>query len=154
MKSQVSQIFIYIITLLIVALVLFYGYRAIFSFKEKADTVSFIQLKNDLENMVETLSVDFGSVKVRDFTAPPDIMTVCFVTNFPSMPTLSNTEYPLIEDSVNSKVQKNVFLIGQNVEESFYVEKVVTDSALFCVNATGNKINLRMEGMGDHTLIS
>ena len=155
MKAQlIGQVFIYIITIIIVAFILVYGYRAIFIFKEKADQISFVQLKNDLQNTVEVLSVDFGSVKIRRFTVPENINTVCFVKTFPSMPTLSGTNYPIIEDSVNSGVNKNVFLVGKNVEESFFIGKISLDEDLLCVSAIGNEIELKMEGRGDHTFIS
>ena len=100
------------------------------------------------------MTVDFGSVKVKEFAVPGIINTVCFVTNYPSFPTLSSTKYPIIEDSVNSKVNKNVFLIDKNVEESFFTGKISMEEDLFCVPVIGNKIELRMEGMGDHTFIS
>ena len=156
MKGQmIGQVFIYIITLVLVSFLLFYGYRAISTFKEKADQVSYIQFKNDLQNTIETLSLDFGSVKVKQFTVPENINTVCFVRNFPAMPSsLSGTKYPIIEDSVNSGLAKNVFLIGNKVEESFFAGKISSADDLLCAPAIAGKIELRMEGMGDHTSIS
>ena len=155
MKGQmIGQVFIYLITLVLVSFLLFYGYRAISTFKEKTDQVSYIQFKNDLQNTIETLSLDFGSVKVKQFTVPDNINVVCFVRNFPGMPSLSGTKYPIIEDSVNSGLDKNVFLISDNVEESFFAGKISSKEDLFCAPATAGKIGLRMEGMGDHTSIS
>ncbi len=155
MKAQlIGQVFIYVITIVLVAFILVYGYKAITTFKEKAEQVSFIQFKNDMQNTVEVLSLDFGSVKIKEFTVPDDIDNVCFVKNFPSMPTLSNTKYPIIEDSVNSGVDKNVFLVGKGVEESFNAGKISIDGNFLCVSALGDIIKLRMEGKGDHTLIS
>ena len=124
------------------------------TFKQKADQVSYIQFKNDMQNTIETLSLDFGSVKVKQFTVPDNINTVCFVRNFPAMPSLSGTKYPIIEDSVNSGININVFLIGNNVEESFYAGKISLSEGLFCVPVVSGKIELRMGGMGDHTVIS
>ena len=155
MKGQmIGQVFIYIITLVLISFLLFYGYRAISAFKEKSDKVSYIQFKNDMENTIETLSLDFGSIKVRQFTVPANINIICFVRNFPSMPRLSDTKYPIIEDSVNSNISNNVFLISGTVEESFFTGKISPTEDLFCVPAIKGKIELRMEGMGDHTSIS
>ena len=154
MKAQISQIFIYVTTIIIVAFILLYGYRAIFVFKEKSEQVSFIQFKNDIENTIETLSLDFGSVKVKEFILPENTNVVCFVKNYPSIPLLADTNYPIIEDSINSGVKKNVFLISDDVEESFYVDKISTAQDLLCVRSQANKIKLRMEGVGDHTFIS
>ena len=155
MKGQIiGQVFIYLITLVLVSFLLFYGYRAISTFKEKTDQVSYIQFKNNLQNTIETLSLDFGSVKVKQFTVPDNINTVCFVRNFPSMPSLSGTNYPIIEDSVNSDLDKNAFLISDDVEESFFAGKISSAEDFFCFPAIAGKIELRMEGMGDHTSIS
>ena len=155
MKGQIiGQVFIYLITLVLVSFLLFYGYRAISTFKEKTDQISYIQFKNDLQNTIETLSLDFGSVKVKQFAVPDNINTVCFVRNFPNMPGLSGTKYPIIEDSVNSGLDRNVFLVSDNVEESFFAGKISSLDDFFCVAAVAGEIELRMEGMGDHTSIS
>lgn len=154
-KGQISQVFIYITTLLIVALVLFYGYRAISTFKERADQVSFIQMKNDIENAIESISVDYGSVKTREISLPIDVREVCIISSYPGLPDLSGTQYPLIEDSVNSRVMKNIFLIGQqNAGESFYVEKIYIEDDILCVPSISNKLVLKMEGMGNHAVVS
>lgn len=155
MKAQlIGQVFIYVITIVIVSFILLLGYNAITSFNEKANQVSFLQFKNDMQNTVESLSFDFGSVKVRDFTLPENIKIVCLVKNFPDIPTLSGTDYPIIENSVNSGVNKNVFLIANNIEESFYLKKIDLSEDLFCWPVIGSKIEFRIEGMGDHAFIS
>ena len=155
MKGQmIGQVFIYLITLVLVSFLMFYGYRAISTFKEKTDQVSYIQFKNDMQNTIETLSLDFGSVKVKQFAVPDNINIVCFVRNFPGMPSISGTRYPVIEDSVNSGLDKNVFLVSTKVEESFFAGKISSAEDFFCVPSIEGKIELRMEGMGDHTVIS
>jgi len=154
MKSQVGQIFIYVITIVLVGFLLFYGYSAISGFKDKADQVSYIQFKNSLQNTAEVISLDYGSVKVKDFILPDGIVKLCIVKNFPELPTLSNTNYPIIEDSVNSKVNKNVFLIGDNLEDSFNVEKIFLEDDMKCLDVISGKLKLKLEGRGDHTIIS
>jgi len=155
MKGQViGQIFIYVITVVLVSVILFYGYNAITTFKDKAEKISFIQFKNDMENTIEVMSFDFGSVKVEEFMVPEKVTTVCFVTSFPEAPTLSGTKYPIIEDSVNSGVDKNVFLMDETIQESFYVGKISVDEGWSCFPVLGNKIKLRIEGKGDHAILS
>jgi len=158
MRAQLlGHVFIYIITIVLVSLLLAYGYNAISTFKEKANQISFIKLKNDLQNTIEVLSFDFGSVKVKEFTVPENINFVCFVKNYNGLPTnLQGTGYPLLEDSVKSGIKKNVFLISNKVEESFYAETIdIADNKLkFCIKVIANRIKLTMEGKGDHTVIS
>ena len=82
------------------------------------------------------------------------IKLVCLVKNFPNMPSLSGTDYPIIENSVNSGVNKNVFLISQNIEESFYIENIDLSEDLFCKPVVGSEIKFKIEGLGDHALLS
>lgn len=155
MKAQmIGQVFIYVMTVLIVSFLLFYGYKAIVNFKDKADQVSLIQFKNDLENAVESLSFDYGSVKVKEFTLPENTEKLCIVKNYPEMPKISGTGYPLMEDSINSGVTQNVFLLSSEIEESFFVENIDITGDILCKELIGNKIKLRIEGMGNHAIIS
>jgi hypothetical protein len=155
MKGQaISQIFVYFLTLVIVSFILFYGYRSILTFKEKSDQVSFLQFKKSLQNTVEVLSVDFGSVSVKEFIVSDNIKEVCFVRNYPNTPIVSGTNYPLLEDSVNSGVDKNIFLVDDGVAESFFIGGISTEEDLLCTRVIGGAIKLRMEGRGDHTFIS
>jgi|SRR3989338_5192010 len=155
MKGQmIGQVFIYATTLVLVTFLLFYGYNAIINFKENSDKVSYIQFKNDIENTVELISLDFGSIRVKQFAVPDRINTVCFVRNFPVTPSLSDTNYPIIEDSVNSGLDKNVFLISDTVEESFFAGKISLKEDLLCPPVAAGKIELRIEGKGDHASIS
>ena len=155
MKAQlIGQVFIYVMTIVLVTFILTYGYKAITTFKDKANQVSYIQFKNNMQNTIETLALDYGSVKVKEFIVPDDITIVSFVNTFPEVPRLSNTGYPIIEDSVNSGVNKNAFLIGNGVEESFDAGKILIDEDLLCIPALTGRIKLNMEGKGDHTAIT
>ena len=88
-----GQIFVYIIAIIIVAFLLVFGYRAISTFKEKADQVAMVQFKNEMQKAIETISLDYGSVKVKEFMLPEDVKKVCFVTSHPGLPQLRNTGY-------------------------------------------------------------
>lgn len=154
----VGQIFIYVITVIIIGFILVYGYNAIKGFIDRSEQVSFIKFKNDLSNTVEIISPDYGSVKIKSFEVPSDYSKVCFVKNFPDFPSLSGTNYPIMDDSVNSKVQKNVFLIKETVKESFFIGNidVISDNDKYlCVDVVNNKINnIKFEGKGDHASLS
>ena len=153
-KGQfVGQIFIYVLAVIITAIVLGYGYKAVVTFKEKSDQVSYIQFKTNLQNDIESITSDFGTVEIKLYSIPLNFKEVCFVKNYPSLKTLSNTEHPIIEDSVNSKVEKNVFLVENIAKDSFYAGKIDVEKDLYCINTANGKLRLRLEGMGDHTKI-
>lgn len=158
-KGQViGQIFIYVITIVLVSFLLLFGYQAITTFKGKADQVSFLQFRNNLQNTIEVLTTDFGSVKVKDFFIPGNIDTVCFVQSFPEIPDIiSNPDidnYPIIKDSVQAQINKNVFLISKNIEESFYTGKISLSDEFFCFLVVRGEIKLKMESKGNHVFIS
>ena len=154
-KGQlIGQIFIYIIAIILVAFILGYGYKAVVSFRQKSEQVSYIKFKTELQNAVETITSDFGSVKVIDLSVPRNFERVCLVKSYPSLPTLSGTNNPIIEDSVNSGVERNVFLVENIAKDSFYVGKIDVSPDLYCVDIVSGIVRLRLEGKGDHTLIS
>ena len=156
--QAIGQVFIYVITIVLVSFLLLFGYRAITTFKDKADQVSFLQFRNDLQDTIEVLTTDFGSVKVKDFSIPGKINTVCFVQSFPEIPiVISNPEiddYPIIKDSVKDQVNKNVFLIRKSVEESFFAGIISLSGDFLCFPVIRGEINLRMESKGNHVIIS
>lgn len=156
-KGQIiGQIFIYILAIILIAFVLGYGYKTIAAFGQKTEQVSFLKFKTELQNAVKTITTDFGSVKIKVFPVPGNYNEVCFVRSHESFPPISLifSNYPIISDSVESDVEKNVFLVKNTAKDSFYVGKIVTNPDLYCVNVTNSAIKLRLEGKGDHVVIS
>lgn len=148
-KAQmIGQIFIYILAVVMVAFILLYGYSAIKTFKDRAEQVAFIKFKTDLESTVKSVSFDYGTVKKAEFLVPSGYKEVCFIDlNKPTIP-----DDPVIEDSVKSGVEKNVFLVAQVAEESFYVGNITVKDP--CMAVKGGKIKIRLEGKGNYAAIS
>ena len=156
-KGQIiGQIFIYILAIILIAFVLGYGYKTIAAFRQKTEQVSFIQFKTELQNAVKTITTDFGSVKIKVFPVPGNYNKVCFVRSHESFPAITSifNNYPIIRDSVEDNVEKNVFLIKNTAKDSFYVGKIVTSPDLYCVDVKNSAIKLRLEGKGNHVVIS
>jgi len=153
-KSQLySQIFIYILTIILVSFILVYGYNAIYNFKKRAEQVSCLKFKNDLSNAVESVSSDFGSVKRKDLQLCAGYTQACFVETFESPNPPLNVN-PFIKGELLSNTGNNVFLIDGGAPESFHVGKISVEPDVFCIKAAGNKISLRLEGKGNHVLLS
>ncbi|MBI2654694.1 hypothetical protein HYX02_07875 [Candidatus Woesearchaeota archaeon] len=154
MKAQIySQVFIYILTIVLVSFILVYGYNAIQNFKKRAEQVSCLKFRNDLANSVESILSDFGTVKRKDFQLCAGYSKVCFVESFEN-PKLPNNADPIIKDSVLSNTGKNVFLVDNIAKESFYAGKIAVEPDVFCIDAFNNKVSLRLEGRGNHVLLS
>ena len=153
-KSQLySQIFIYILTIVLVSFILVYGYNSIQSFKQRAEQVSCLKFRNDLVNAVETISSEFGSVIRKDLQVCNSYPEVCFVESFES-PALPNNIDPIIKDSILSNTGRNVFLVRDTAKESFYAGKISVEPDLLCIKTVSGKVSLRLEGNGNHVLIS
>lgn len=176
-KSQISsQIFIYIMAIIVVGGIIGYGYYAINSLKNRAEQLAFIEFKNRLESMVRSSS-NYGNVKIQDFLLPGQANKVCFIdTNYdPKSPVLlsicdpiSADFNPIICNSWYSKSDSNVFL--EPYLNSISIQKMSVDGNrnkkddrqeqcndktchFICLRSFAGKIKIRLEGKGTHTLV-
>ena len=153
-KSQLySQIFIYVLTIFLTAIILAYGYNAVQNFRKRAEELACLKFQNDLKNAVESIYSDYGSVKKKSMQLCGSYTKICFVESI-AQPTIPGNVDPIIKDSVLSKTGKNVFFMERTAKESFYAGKISVDPDVLCINALNNKINLRLEGRGDYVLLS
>lgn len=153
-KGQLySQVFIYILTIALTSFILIYGYNSIKNFKDRAEQVSCLKLKNDLANAVDLVSSEFGTVVKKNIQVCNAYSKICFAENFenPVLPT--NTD-PIIKDSVISNAGRNVFLADGSVKDSFYIGKISVEPDVLCINTVSGKASLRLEGKGNHVLLS
>jgi hypothetical protein len=158
----IGQVFIYILSVVIIAAILVYGYTAITEFRERSSKVAEVKLQNDLANAIARLSSDYGSVQRKELYMG-DKLKICFVDTYEAVDTSSfpPSIHPLIRDNVASKTGNNVFLLRNTLEQSFNAGTIgvdypseTNDVNVFCLNATGNRAAVRLEGRGDHVLVS
>lgn len=156
-RSQANQVFIYILSVIIIGIILLFGYRAISQFGEKAEQVSYIKFKTDIQSIVRTMSSDYGSVKREEFIVGSVYKQICFVDSDATVSTLSDDIHPVIKDMVGSGVDKNTFLMTDSIEESFNVGKLEVDDdgpdSFICINSINGRIKVEFEGLGDRTKI-
>lgn len=153
-KSQTSQIFIYILSIILVSLILLYGYKSINHFMTRANEVAYIKFETDLKSIVEIMGPDHGSVKRQEFST--DYKTICFVDSDEIGGPGIVGIHPVINNFIISGVNNNVFLItpDESVEKSFDVGRIKVDSKFLCLDSVKGRIRLEFEGMGDRTKIS
>ena len=148
-----QQTFIYILSLIGVAFILIFGYKAINDISKKDDQVVLIQFQNKLKNDVESLSSDYGSVKVREYNLPSGFDEICFVDLENVNPELIPNR-PIMEDSIQSGVKKNIFSLRENDIETFYIEGFkLSDPYWSCIQPKSGNIELRIEGIGNAAFI-
>ncbi len=165
-----SQIFIYILAILLTSFILVYGYNAIKNFQIRAEQVACLKFQNELKSAVDSISSEYESVTRKDLQLCSGYKGVCFVDESPTTsPQFEYINYitnptandPIIIDSISSGANKNVFFVDNLAKESFYAGKISIDENIgnenidvLCIKAVSNRISLKLEGKGDHTLLS
>lgn len=166
-KAQnVGQIFVYILTIVIMGIILLFGYRSIISFRDSGEEMVVINFQKDLQSAVSTITSQYNTVRKKDFDLSIEYKQVCFVRNYDTNNYVGYdldaqfAGYPFIQDEVETSPESinNVFLIKNNKEVAkiFEVGKIsFSDAALLnCFNLTGSTLSIKIEGRGDHVIIS
>ena len=158
-KSQLyGHIFIYILTVVITSFILVYGYNAVKNFREKTDEASCLKFRNDLQGAIYTIMSDYGTVKRKDFDLCSNYNMICFVESFESFDKnnpQSNTNPidPIIKDNMLSNTGKNVFLVAGLAKDRFYAGNITVGKDVLCIPASGGRISLRLEGLGNRVAL-
>lgn len=161
MKSaQASQIFSYVLALVILALVFIFGYKAISGMQERTDEAAFIQFQSDLKNNVET-TMNYGDEKYDEIDVPGDYNKVCFIGLHAAAGSVTD---PIIKDHIESSLKENVFLIEQQLAlpKPIYIGVIDvvddgTDGAsdgVLCIDVTNNDVKVKFKGLGNYTELS
>ena len=155
-KAQIyGQIFIYILTIVLISFILVFGYNAVHDLKDRAKTVSCLKFEDDLKNSIASMLSDFGSVKIKNFKICEGYSRICFVETFENFDESELVDVdPLIKDSILSKTENNAFLVDTTAKEYFNVGSISAEPNVLCINARYGQISLKMKGLGNHVLLS
>ncbi len=171
-----SQIFIYILAMVIGVGILLYGYNAIKGFKTQADDVLMIQFENGIKNDLKTIS--FESTKVKTYDLPSQVLQICFSSEgvdaidvqkeeVRQLSLKKNYKYPLISAAIGDYLQSgskgttNNIFVYPNGEKAFFTgvklefDKTSTgDSVLFkCFDVKSSILTIKIKGKGNTVLI-
>ena len=160
-KAQVqTQIFIYIVAIVVVGMILIFGFRAVKNLGGKAEEVAKIKFGTELQSKFKTVRADYGSIEKIKFLVPQGYREVCFISDsLLATPQEVRDEtgklYTIITDSVVSKVKKNTFLVKDVAEESYYLGsiKIQDNRKHLCVPVNVGELKLRLEGKGSHVQV-
>lgn len=159
-KAQlVSQVFVYVISALVFILILFFGYRMIFSLGEKQEKVLLFQFQQDLVAVVDGMRMRYGSVDIVDFKFPKSFSELCFVTDksligADDIGDLKNSRPGLHSLWVSGEY--NVFsLPSADVRIKIPGLDVKKNGASsYCCFPVAGKLSLRLEGAGKTVVLS
>lgn len=150
-RGQVqSQVFTYIFGLVIVGIVLLLGYTLVTGLGRDVQEINTKQVQTDLESIIRSASQEYGSMHKEKVPVPDKFTQVCFVKSDVKNinPADIPSDYPLIADSVRSATDKNVFLMDPKLADSFFIDNLVVDGTLLCIE-NSNGITFRVEGLGN-----
>lgn len=170
-----SQALIYIFTLVLVSIIIVYGYNAISNFRSMAAEVSMLKLRNDISNSIKEMASEYNSEKLTEFPLPDNIKRVCFIETYDTTLQDSDLNFDvIIKDSVanefaaaNNDIEKikkikNVFLMENVIKDSFNVPiKIIVEDGLsspndevICKENIGGRFSLKIIGKGDGVTLS
>lgn len=158
----VQQVFVFMVAAITFAFIMIFGYSAIGDFLEKGETVEFYQFKSELENSIQRIYSEYGSVRQEDYRLPGEYSQICFV-DLDSDYNEELCEYDAIacdvwETAYNSGngydgADENVFL-KPSAPVAMKVFKVSIDGGFYCINIDSGSFTLRLEGLGSRTKLS
>lgn len=160
-----SQIFIYIMALVIGTGILIYGYNAVKGFKTQADDVLYMQFENNIKN--DFKSISFSSVKVKEYELPMKIAEVCFAGKDAKDYDVIQAGHPkkiIIQNALDSGTNNNVFLYPTG-EKAFYAGVNIKldaretiplgQEAVFkCFEVKSGLLKIKIKGMGNAVLVT
>ena len=152
-KSQIqSQIFVYVPAMIVIAMVLLYGYRSIDMMRERANQVDLLSFKTDVRNAIEKVSNDYGTVRKPTFRVPEGYEEVCFIDLSKGADPLMEGLHPLVYEAWQDS-SSNVFLIKGLAKEFYLVDEEqplirIDDEGYACSEVKHNHITVTLEGIG------
>ena len=135
-KSQVSHVFIFALGIIILSLILFFGYKVVQELRTKGDETDVIRFKTKLVNDIKVLKE--GDVTIKSYIIPKSYREVCFVDNthisdgrFPWRSEFHNdwgdnfgSNEPELANAITSEVKENVFLVGKSKVDSIFIGNI------------------------------
>jgi len=164
MKSgQISQVFIYIMSGIIITAVLGFGVKMMFDVTNKSDDIACLRFKENLRRTVQS-DMGYGTVDKLDLNVDCDYRQICFVDLTKSAPTsnavdaipgdVTKQKYPIIWDSWNNKVKQNVFFVNNVAEDFYYIENLHVARKSVCKDITNAGVRVTLKGKGKYVILS
>lgn len=152
-----TQIFVYIIALIVIALVLLYGYNAIKGFIGKSEQVNLAQFTTDFNNAIKSQSYEKSSVTKKQIMLPSGYNAFVLVDT--SKPVNDTQEFadafPLIYDSWSGGVKQNMFLVGKSKFEAYDAGNLYFEPErdVLIIHAPDRVVDLKLTGMAGSTKV-
>ena len=162
-KGQIEHAFTMIIFILVAALVMIVGYKAIGGLVSDSCSIEKTTFQQDIVGYFEKYD-GYGSVHKEQIKLPCGAYAICFVdadVNGDSSLSIAWSQDPLLAGQVGKQnvinsardAQVNIFVIGEFAEPMGYSDKVKTSTGLdVCFESKGT-VDLTFRGEGRRTLV-
>lgn len=157
----IQQVFVFIVSAIVLAMIIIFGYSAITDFLEKGEQVEFFQFKSSLESSISKIYSEYGAVRQQDYSLPMRYEQICFVdldAEYDSaLCDFNAVACDVWETAYDSQmgydgVDENVFL-KPSAEVAIKVRKLEIDGGFLCLPIEGGSFSLRLEGRGSKALV-
>ena len=147
-RGQGGEAVKYIIIAAVIIFVTFFGYSVVQKVRDKECNAEIAQFQIDLKNLDKTIK--YGSVEELTRQVPCSADEVYFFDLSKEINLDFLEHLPLLKDSVESKAEKNVFVVkGNELISSFYAGNLDVDFPNYiCFLPKSGKINFFLEGKG------
>lgn len=156
-RSQLmGNVFIYLFSLIVIALILIMGYKYILGTKDTMEKADLALLKNNLISDIKAISSDYGSSKKVSYSLPYSTELCLFDLSKKEiiLANLPESFNPLVRDSIQSNVQKNAFVVSSQIFESYNIGEIEMQEPYFkCFKPVAGKISFVIEGAGNKALV-
>jgi hypothetical protein len=167
-KAQIqSQLFIYLLAIIVIGFLLVFGTRAIMSLFSTVDEIDLLKFKTDIESNAKRIAPNYGKWEKFSFDVPREIEKVCFVEHEGVDITAKqgaglcddmHSDYHfLMCNSWKDALSANVFTVPfQSLQGgSIYLGEVQINGPddYLCVPVVDGKLDLKLVGRGNSLLI-
>ena len=152
-RGDGGEVVKYLIIAAVIIFVIFFGYGVVQKFIGRACSAEIAQFEIDLKDLDK--AVKPGSVKEFTTQVPCDADEIYFFDLNKKISLDFLSHLPLLKDSVESKAEKNIFLVkGDKVISSFYAGNLdISYPNYVCFLPKFEKINFFVEGGGSKAAI-
>jgi|SRR3989344_3621544 len=155
-NAQVTtQVFMFILAVIILGVIILYGYQAITKFLATSSDVAMADFQNQFISAVESIKRDYGSVSKLELALPKKITQICIVD---SDTTKNIGDFATTHERMYSswvKSGENIFLTPTQAQPIKINDITVQENnGYFCQTNSLGKITIRLEGQGDKAIVS
>lgn len=157
-RGQAERVFLYIMTIVVVGLIILFGYKAIGNLLEVGATATKVQFQKDFQNSIAQ-GRSYGRITTHTFSVGDEYSHVCMIDKSAFRTDILSASRtvlnPLIRDSVQTGAPENAFLVLEDgTLEPYEVEDLEVNEGGLCVKVSSGKVRMRFEGKGNRVKVS